>query len=173
MSSAFTQCMKTLIILMASILVTTTSAFAQKDINDTPITCKPEEADAILVAAVDRYDMQTDGDLIPVIQLGRALKKELQTVLNDNAEAAKTSPDDMALLLTEAACIIVKIPVEKRSAELKAGAKVHSDSVSKISNEMLSNIPENPEGDQIFEQAAYKMLRANSTTVGYVIEIFK
>lgn len=172
MSSAFTQCMKTLIILMASILVTSTSAFAQKDINDTPITCKPEEANAILVASVERYDMQADGDLIPVIQLGRALKKELQTVLNDNAEAAKTTPDDMALLIKEATCIIARIPAEKLSG-LKAGAQVHTGSVLKTSNEMLSNIPENPEGDQIFEQAAYKMLRANSGTIGYVFEIFK
>lgn len=69
MSNALIQCMKKLMILIASILVTSTFAFAE-DINDKPITCTKEQAKEVLAPLIGYYD-----DIVPEDK-GLALAQE-------------------------------------------------------------------------------------------------
>src|SRR5690349_1838457 len=98
--------MKTLIILTSAILVTSTSAFAQKDINDKPITCTAAEANESMMSLYDDYQSQGGTRLEAVNAAGKDMKEELQSILDNPAVAGNIEPDKMAAIVKQSVCFM-------------------------------------------------------------------
>ena len=155
---------------MASILVTSTFAFAE-DINDKPITCTKEQAKEVLTPLIGYYD-----DIVPEdkgLALAAEAVNEYIAYFNSEEKMAEAEPEKMAELIQQISCVVTLGSKKSLTEEMKTlRTEFHTKLTNKATTK-LSELPENPEGDDVFKVANYKMMKANSQIISELIAVLK
>lgn len=155
---------------MASILVTSTSAFAG-DINDEPITCTKEQAKEILGTLIGHYD-----DIVPEDK-GTALAGELINdfiaLYNSEEKLTATEPEKFAEIVQQISCVVTLGKKESYTEKMKTLKAEYNTKLTNKATSKLAALPAEPEGDDIYTVANYKMMKANSLVIAELIGFFK